>query len=260
MNPTDWAQYVPFVNKLADAARNQVMQYFKTDVASEQKSDQTPVSIADRETEQLMRELISTRFPDHGIVGEEFDTVNSDSDLCWVLDPIDGTKSFLTGKPTFGVLIALLYKNKPVLGVIDTPVLKERWLGIDKHGSTYNAETCNTSKNKSLAHAWVHATTIDMFNDDERIVFDAVTKNARGRLFGADCYAYGLLASGHADIVMEAAMAPYDYLALAPVVENAGGCMTDWNGLALTLNSGTQVLATACETLHEQILTIINNT
>ena len=235
------------------------MKYFKTDIAAERKNDQTPVSIADRETEQVMRELINTRFPDHGIIGEEFEAVQSGNDLCWALDPIDGTKSFLTGKPTFGILIALLYQNTPVLGLIDTPVLQERWLGIHNHGSTHNANVCITSKNKSLSNAWIHATTIDMFDDTERLVFNAVTKRARGRLFGADCYAYGLLASGHTDIVMEADMATYDYLALVPVVENAGGCITDWAGAPLTLNSGTQVLATACTALHEQVLTIIDN-
>jgi len=259
MNPNDWTRFAAFANELADAARIHVMKYFKTNVESERKNDQSPVSIADRETEQLMCELISRRFPDHGIVGEEFASVQPDSDLCWVLDPIDGTKSFLTGKPTFGILIALLHENTPVLGVIDSPVLHERWLGINNHGSTHNANVCNTNKNKALADAWIHATTIDMFDDNERLVFDTVTKRARGRLFGADCYAYGLLASGHTDIVMEAAMGSYDYLALVPVVENAGGCVTDWDGKPLTLDSGSQVVATANEALHEQILDIIKN-
>lgn len=259
MNGNDWTQYAPFANELADAARKHVMKYFKTDIGSERKSDQTPVSIADRETEQLMRDLINARYPDHGIIGEEFAATQPDNNLCWALDPIDGTKSFLTGKPTFGILIALLYKNTPVLGVIDTPALKERWIGINNHGSRCNEYMCSTKNSTKLHDAWVHATTIDMFDDDERRVFDTVTDQARGRLFGADCYAYGLLASGYTDIVMEAQMATYDYLALAPVVENAGGCITDWDGKSLTLNSGSQVLATSCQALHEQVLAIIKN-
>ncbi len=258
MNDNDWIEFAHFADKLADTARTSIKKYFRTRVDDEKKSDLSPVTIADRETELALRALIRECYPNHGIIGEEYEEVRSTSDLCWALDPIDGTKSFLSGKPTFGTLIALLCRDKPVLGIIDAPVLQERWLGIHNNGCTYNDSACHTNKNESLKNAWVHATTIDMFDDNERLCFDAVTNKARGRIFGAECYAYGLLACGHVDIVMEADMKPYDYLALVPVVENAGGCISDWTGAALTKHSGKRVLASASKALHEQVLTTIN--
>ena len=171
-----------------------------------------------------------------------------------MVDPIDGTKSFITGKPTFGSLIALLHERTPVLGVIEIPALKERWVGNADRGTTCNHTRCRTSDTITLADSTLYATTPDMFSDGERRYFDALSQATRFRIFGADCYAYGLLSAGHVELVAESNMAPHDFLALVPVVEGAGGMITDWQGNALDLLAGRQVLATANPTLHEQAL------
>lgn len=181
----------------------------------------------------------------------------------WVLDPIDGTRSFITGKPLFGTLISLLYKGTPVIGIIDQCVLNERWLGIAGQTSTLNGNPIRADGVVSLSDANMHSTTPDMFQDGvEATKFDAMRKAVRAPHYGADCYAYALVASGFADIVFEADLGLYDYCALVPVLEGAGGVITDWSGESLTLsnheNSKGRVVASANSMLHSQALEILN--
>ncbi len=246
-----------FAEELADAARGIVLKYFRNLGPIEYKRDGSPVTAADREAEAVIRQMIAERYPAHGVAGEEHGRVSSDGPWSWVIDPIDGTRSFITGRPTFGCLIALLYEHQPVLGIIDMPALNERWLGVTGKPSLHNGDHCQSSGRKRVAEATVFATSIDMFTGSERQQFDRLSTAARFRSFGADCYAYGLLASGHADIVMESDMSTHDFLALVPVIEGSGGCISDWHGEPLNFFSGRQVLATANTTLHQQCLAMI---
>jgi len=257
-NPdTELEEFAEFSGELADCARAIAMRYFREPMTVEHKPDASPVTRADREIETALREQIHARYPEHAVSGEEFGYA-SDTALCtWVIDPIDGTKSFVTGRPTFGTLIALLAEGRPVLGVVEIPALGERWMGLHGAATTFNGDACRTSGRQQLREATLLATTIDMFSDKERAGFDALTTRVRFRSFGADCYAYGLIASGHIDLVVEADMAPHDYLAMAPVIEGAGGVVTDWDGTPLTMNSGTQVMAAATPSLHQQALEIL---
>ena len=250
---------VRFAELLADTARQITLRHFRCLDVIETKEDATPVSVADRETERAIRSLISLNYPTHGIEGEEFAATQADSPWLWVIDPIDGTKSFVTGKPTFGCLIALLYENEPQLGIIDMPALSERWLGVAGQTTQFNSATCATRTTENLSEATLYATTIDMFAGPQLGIFDSISRSARFRHFGGDCYAYGLLAAGHVDLVMEAGLKRHDYLALAPVIKGSGGCISDWRGEPLGRYSGDTVLASANQRLHEQVLAMIRS-
>ena len=241
-------------NHLADQARDIALNYFRQPLDIESKSDNTPVSIADTSIEKTLRDTINSVFPDHGVLGEEYETKHTNSDYLWVIDPIDGTKSFVTGHPTFGCLIALLHHNSPILGIIEMPALTERWVATENKFAYLNGSRVQTSKTQTLAHGVTACTGVDFFNSDELPIFNYLSKQGKFRMFGGDCYNYGLLASGHIDVVMESDLKPFDYMALIPVIENAGGIVTDWQGEKLTLDSSGQVLACANVSLHQQCL------
>lgn len=247
------SELLAFAAELADMARATTLRYFRQPLSVEHKTDASPVTIADRTTEQRLRALIRDRFPEHGLYGEEYgqDQDNS-SRYRWIIDPIDGTKSFISGMPTFGTLLALLDGNRPLIGVIDMPALGERWCGASDQPSTFNERPCHCRDCPELAAATLFATSPDMFmaTDSER--FTRLSQRVRLRRFGGDCYAYGLLAAGFIDLVVEADLKPYDYMALVPVIEGAGGVITDWQGKSLGLDSDGRVLAAATQALHEQ--------
>ena len=245
---------IAFAASLADAARPISMQYFRTPVEAEVKDDASPVSIADKQAEARIRELIEAEYPDHGIYGEEYGTVRLDSDYIWVLDPIDGTKSFLTGKPLFGTLIGLMYKGSAVLGVTDMPALDERWIGAKGHATTFNGAPVSTRACDDLGKAWMLVTSPDMFLEGNKPIFERLKAQVQFTRWGTDCMGYGLLANGYADVVCEANMSPYDYAALIAVVEGAGGAITDWDGNELTLDSDGTVVAVGDKRMLEPAL------
>jgi inositol-phosphate phosphatase/L-galactose 1-phosphate phosphatase/histidinol-phosphatase len=247
-----------FAENLADEAGAIALRYFRRPLAVEVKADASPVTEADRRIESVIRRRIRERYPSHGLLGEEHGSEQGSSDLTWVIDPIDGTKSFISGMPTFGTLIALLEGAAPVLGVVDHPALRERWVGVAGAPTRCNGVVCRTRACTRLAHAVLYATSPDMFKGAARRRFAAISAAASMQRFGGDCYAYALLASGHIDAVIEAGLKPYDYMALVPVVAGAGGVMTDWRGRALGLESDGRVIAAATPALHSEMLERLN--
>jgi inositol-phosphate phosphatase/L-galactose 1-phosphate phosphatase/histidinol-phosphatase len=233
-------EFGPFAKSLADAAGEIVRAHFRQPFEVISKGDETPVTIADRGVEQRLREMIEAARPDDGILGEEFGTKASKNGLTWVIDPIDGTKSFVIGRPTFGTLIALWDGDTPLLGIIDQPITRERWIGADGV-TTFNDKPVKTRPCKNLKDACCASTTPAMFKRDD--FWKPFDKQTKMMAWGGDCYMYGLLASGFMDLCVEASLSPYDYAALVPVVQNAGGWISDYEGKALTLKSDGRVIA-----------------
>ncbi len=242
----------------ADVARVVTGGYFRAGLAVASKDDRTPVTVADRETEQRVKELILERHPGHSFLGEETGATDNDEEWRWVIDPIDGTKSFATGNPTFGTLIALLHRDRPVIGVIDHGALDERWVGVKGRQTTHNGAPCATSAVARLADGSIYTTTPDMFAGPSLAQFNRLSGAFRFRVFGGDCYCYGLLSCGYTEAVCEAQMNPYDYMALVPVIEGAGGVISDWRGEPLSLNADGRVLAAANAPLHRAALALLN--
>ena len=247
-------ELLEFVEELAETSGRILRRYFRTPVTVDTKTDASPVTIADRQTETALREAIEARYPDHGILGEEFGTTRGQARHVWVLDPIDGTKSFITGKPLFGTLIGLLREGAPLLGLIDQPVLNERWIGIRGQQTLFNKRPAKTATHPELDQAAMYSTTPFMFDGKDAKAYERLARQVRYPLFGADCYGYGLLAIGFADLVVEAQLKPYDFCPIVPIVEGAGGRMTDWQGAALGPASDGRVLAAANAGLHAKAL------
>lgn len=255
MSDTCPKEFIELANRLSDTARDIAARYFRQSFAVETKSDESPVTIADREIEAAQRDLIAKSFPDHGISGEEYGDQRLDAEHVWVLDPIDGTKAFLNGIPVFTNLIGVTRAGDPILGMIDQPVLRERWVGAQGHGATLNGAPVRTGPEDRLAEITVHATSPEMFAAgtlEKR--FGQLAAATKYRRFGTDCYAYGLLASGHLHLVAEADMKVQDYLPVVELVRQAGGVISDWSGQPLGFDSDGTVLASANAALHESAL------
>ncbi len=232
----------------ADLAGAAIRPLFRSALLVEAKGDASPVTEADRAAERAMRELLRERFPAHGILGEEFGPERADAEWLWVLDPIDGTRAFVTGRPLFGTLIGLLHRGRPVLGLIDQPGIRERWIGVAGEPTRFRSPLGGDPRCRpcaGLAAAELSCTSPDIFTAETRPGFERLRAAVRRVTWGGDCYAYGLLALGLVDVVAEAGMRPWDWAALVPVVEGAGGSLTGWNGEALTLDGddGRRVLA-----------------
>ena len=254
MTDTVRPEFIDFAHRLADAAGDVIRPYFRAAVAVDEKADDSPVTIADRDAEAAMRELIAAQFPDHGILGEEHGAERRDAEFVWVLDPIDGTKSFITGSPLFGTLVSLTQNGRPVLGVIDQPITDERWLGAVGQATVLNGEPIGVRACDKIGRAVMFCYGVESFEGARGPVFREIGARVKLKRFSADCYAYGLLAAGFADLVIEDGMSPWDYCALTPVVEGAGGVITDWQGAPLGLDSGDTVLACGDRALHEELL------
>ncbi|MSO65322.1 MAG: histidinol-phosphatase [Alphaproteobacteria bacterium] len=236
-------EFVAFAHRLADASAGPIRRHFRTPFVVDAKSDNSPVTIADREAETAIRRLIEATFPDHGIIGEEFAPTRPHARHVWVLDPIDGTRAFVAGKPLFGTLIALLEEDEPILGVIDQPVLGERWIGAHGSVTTLNGAPVRTRSAKGLDRALLSTTSPEMFVGADAEAFERLRRQVGQNHWGGDAYAYGLLASGFIDVIVEAQLKLHDFAALAPVIEGAGGLIRDWRGDPLTRDSNGYVLA-----------------
>ena len=247
--PVD-ASHLAFADRLAEAAGAVSRRYFRQAIAVDDKADTSPVTIADREAEAAMRALIAEHYPDHGILGEEHGSDRTDAEFVWVLDPIDGTKSFISGIPLFGTLIALLHEGRPVLGVIDQPISHERWRGLSGQPTTFNGKKIRARPCGALGAATLFAGSPDQYRGKDADAVARLIASVKLTRYNGDCYVYGLIASGFVDCVVEAGLKPYDFCAILPVIEGAGGVMTDWDGHNLGLASDGRVVAAGDHRLH----------
>lgn len=231
--------------RLADAAGQAISPWFRSNAGAERKDDATPVTKADRAAEEAIRRILAAEAPRDTVIGEEFGTTAGSSGRSWVIDPIDGTAGFLAGRPLFGTLIALVVEGWPVLGVIDQPILRERWIGASGRPTTLNGQPITTRACRRLGDATLATTGPHYFDDHDGAHFMSLAAKTdhRRMVMGGDCYNYAMLASGHLDIVCEANLKLHDWAALVPVVEGAGGTMCDWNGDPLHAASDGRVLA-----------------
>ncbi len=253
----DYSAYLPFAESLADLAGNTARRFFRQTLPVEWKSDDSPVTQADKEIERQLRHAIGDAYPDHGIVGEEEGSTGAQRSLQWVLDPIDGTRSFMTGRPLFTTLISLCVDSTPVLGIIDQPITGERWIGLAGHPSRFNGRAIAARENVSLQHAFMATTSPHYFSESGSVAMNHLRHACADILYGGDAYNYAMLASGHLDIIVEEGLKAYDFCAVVPVIEGAGGKISDWAGAPITLQSNGRVLACANDSLHDAALTYL---
>lgn len=253
----DLSAYRSFVVELAEASARVIRPLFgSASLAVETKSDLTPVTAADRGAEELMRAMIAKRFPDHGILGEEFGPHRTDAEFVWVLDPVDGTKSFAAACPLFGTLIALLHRGQPVLGAINQPILGQLVIG-DGEQTTLNGNRVHCRPTRSLAQSTFLTTDWRAPAQHQNgAAFTAVTSRARIARTWGDCYGYLLVATGWADVMCDPIMNPWDIAALIPVIRGAGGVITDWQGGDPV--SATSIVASATPELHAEVIRGLN--
>lgn len=248
------AATIVLAERLADAAGAAVRPYFRQKFDIETKGDLSPVTAADRASEAAMRAIIEAERPDDGIIGEEYGRVREGARYVWVLDPIDGTRAFVAGRPLFGTLVALLDEGRPVLGVIDQPIIGDRWVGAERRPTLFNGQPASTRRCAAIAEARIGTTSPHAFCAETFAAFDRLRSGVRDTLYGGDCHNYGLLASGHLDLVVEAGLQLYDFAALVPVIEGAGGRMTDWQGRSLGRDSDGRVVAAGDASLIPAVL------
>lgn len=256
MSVTDPDHLLRVAHALADAARAESLPHFRTPLDVLTKDDASPVTLADRAAETAMRAVLARECPTDGIYGEEHGQERLDAACVWVLDPIDGTRSFITGSPLWGVLIAVLHAGEVVLGMVDMPVLGERWVGqggvARRDGVPVRVRDC-----RSLAEARIVTTSPDIFQPADWLAFDRLSRACGMRRFGGDCYGYAQLAGGTIDLVVETGLQPYDYLGPAGLIQAAGGIVTDWEGRPLGLQSDGRVVAAATAELHAAALDML---
>jgi histidinol phosphatase-like enzyme (inositol monophosphatase family) len=231
--------------------------YFRDGVDIIHKSDTTPVTVADREVEEFIRAALIRHFPDHGIVGEEFADRKTDSPFTWIIDPIDGTRAFISGMPLYGMLVGLLEYDQPVLGVVQMPELDEVFAG-DGARATLNGAPLAVSDVSDLGKAMLYINEADKIMRDLPQVFTRLNHAARDRRYSYDCYPHALVAAGYVDACIDYDLKPYDIMALVPIITGAGGIVSDWHGQPLGLESDGRVVSAATPALHAQLLELLN--
>jgi histidinol phosphatase-like enzyme (inositol monophosphatase family) len=244
--------------EISEAAASIPMRYFRSDIAVEDKADESPVTIADRQTEEHIRRAILERFPSHGIFGEEFGRTDTESGTTWIVDPIDGTKSFISGMPLFGMLLGVMRDGRAEAGVIRMPALGEVFAGCRGGQATWNGEPMRCRPSPPLADARVFINEAERILSHDSALLGRIRGAGRFMRFANDCYAFGLLAAGQIDVVVDFDLQPYDYLPVVPVVEAAGGVMTDWRGQPLGLESDGSVIAAGSAKLHAALIDLVN--
>jgi inositol-phosphate phosphatase/L-galactose 1-phosphate phosphatase/histidinol-phosphatase len=249
--------HVELAQRLADASGAVIRRHFRTPVAVDAKGDASPVTIADRDAEAAIRALLKAEVPDHGILGEEHGSEGLDAEYVWVIDPIDGTKSFITGRPIFGTLIALFHRGRPIVGIIDQPILRERWVGASGQPTLFNGEVVRARACPRLDLATLTTTSPDLFDATDGAAFRRLQQACRYTSYGSDCYGYALVALGFLDLVLESGLKSYDWGALVPVLEGAGASVTDWDGKSPELGVTSKLLVAGDPALHAAALKLI---
>jgi myo-inositol-1(or 4)-monophosphatase len=246
--------FAAFVDELATLSGDTILPFFRTALSIENKGHPgnfDPVTAADRAADTVMRALIRRHFPDHGIIGEEFGAERPDADYVWVLDPIDGTKSFISGMPAWGTLIALTHQGAPVLGLVHQPFVGERFSG-DGASAHYRGPAGERAllvrPCATLAEAVLYTTSPRLMNADDRKRFERVQEMVRLSRYGGDCYAYCMLAAGHVDLIIETELKPHDVIPLVPIIAGAGGIITTWEGGSAA--AGGRIIAAGDKRVH----------
>jgi inositol-phosphate phosphatase/L-galactose 1-phosphate phosphatase/histidinol-phosphatase len=252
--PIDRSDDLHLAHRLADAAGAAIRPFFRARYDLERKDDASPVTEADRAAERAMRVILEEARPADGIFGEEYGKTRAEAERVWVLDPIDGTRSFVAGRPIFGTLIALVERGVPVLGILDQAILGERWVGVEGQPTTFDGGAIATRPCATIGDAILATTGPSYFRPPEWEAYLRCTAQARDVVWGGDCYNYGLLALGHLDAVIESGLKLYDFAALVPIVEGAGGRMRDWQGRPLHAGSSGHVIAAGDARLLEPIV------
>jgi histidinol phosphatase-like enzyme (inositol monophosphatase family) len=254
--------YLPVALAAADAAAAAVRPYFRSGLQADDKADDSPVTLADRAAEQAMRAVLAKHCPDHAIIGEEFgESGTSASGYRWVLDPIDGTRAFITGRTTFGTLIALMQDETPVLGIIDQPITRERWVGVAGRATEFTGPLGGSAGCRpcpDLGQAELSCTSPDIFDAETRPIFERLRGAVRRTSWGGDCYSFGLLALGQIDLIVEDGLKPWDWAALVPVITGAGGSVTDWTGAPLAIGGRGDVIALGDPTLLPGVVRLLS--
>jgi myo-inositol-1(or 4)-monophosphatase len=252
-----------FIGRLATTSGETILPFFRTSLSIDNKSsakDFDPVTEADRAAEAVMRRMIKANFPQHGIVGEEFGNEREDAEYVWVLDPIDGTKSFIAGFPIWGTLIALLHRGTPVFGMMHQPFIAERFSG-DNGSANYvgpsGERKLSVRRCASLKEATCYTTSPLLMNDRDRPAFARVESAVRLSRYGGDCYSYCMLAAGHLDLVVETELKPYDIAALIPIITGAGGVVTTWDGSPA--QNGGRIIAAGDPRVHEAAIKLLKD-
>ncbi|MCZ4352462.1 inositol monophosphatase [Roseovarius aestuarii] len=243
---------------IEDASAVPMRHFRKGGLGIESKADDSPVTVADRATEQAIRDAIKAEFPDHGVFGEEFGISGSLEGPAWIIDPIDGTRFFLSGYPGFGMLLGHLDSGVPLVGVVRMPALNETFVGIRGGGATLNGAPITVRETTALNDAVVFVNEAERTQALDPALFARLCGVGHTRRMSYDCYPHALVAAGQIDAVTDIGLEPYDFLPLTPLIEAAGGIITDWNGAPLGLKSDGRVVTAATPELHAQLLDVLN--
>jgi myo-inositol-1(or 4)-monophosphatase len=253
--------FAAFVDRLADASGDAIRPFFRTSLTVDNKNSGgafDPVTAADRAAESAMRTMIQQTFPDHGVVGEEFGNDKPDAEMVWILDPIDGTKSFICGMPAWGTLIGLMRNGAPVYGMMHQPFIRERFFGdgaMARYRGPAGERTLAVRSCARIEDAVLFTTSPLLMNTDDRAKFENVERAVKLSRYGGDCYAYCMVAAGHADVVIETEIKPYDIAALIPIITGAGGIVTTWEGEPA--QEGGRIIAAADKRVHAAAMALL---
>lgn len=247
--------YLAFAETLADEAA--AMLDGRARAMATTKPDKSFVTETDLAIERRLRTLIAATYPDHGVLGEEFKSTNPDAEYVWILDPIDGTAAYVVGMPVYGTLIALARRGQPILGVMHFPATRERFVGAAGKPTTRNGAPCRTRAGVDLPSSILSASNPDFFDAGEKKALAALSARTAWRVYGGSALSYGRLTEGRTDLAIDSGLKIYDYAAFVPILEGAGGKITDWTGAPLRLDSGPRVLAAGDARRHEAALEIV---
>lgn len=258
MNASELSRFTDCGARAVDASGAFIREYTRKPFHVEVKGDGSPSTSVDQAVEDQIREIISAEYPDHGILGEERKATAPDNEFVWAIDPIDGTLPFLAGIPVFGTLLALVHNGIPVLGIIDMPMTAERWIGAEGRQTTRNGRPVHTRDCADLSMALMSTSNPDYYDHTNGPALERLKQATRFAVYGGSCMFYAQIASGRVDICIDVGFKAWDYMALIPVVQGAGGVFTDWEGSAAGLHSGSQYIAAGDPRIHEQAIKVLS--